>query len=203
MADPGTGQQRPVGWKKDPSGRHYGRWWDGSQWTEHVISPDEVQSVDPLTSWTEPPEGAPPAWFGSVPAAPSWTPGAQRRRGPAPMRPPNDDPRGKGTNQVLATVRAWPTWAKWTVGIVATLVNCPRSGNDQRAEGPARLRGRRRPDDASSVRNQLRLRKRLDPGREGEHVPGHSERLPLYVHSLHERRRVDSGEQRPRRSVVE
>ncbi len=48
MADQGTGQERPAGWKRDPSGRHYGRWWDGSRWTEHVISAERIQSVDPL-----------------------------------------------------------------------------------------------------------------------------------------------------------
>lgn len=42
MADQGPGQQRPAGWKKDPSGRHFGWWWDGSTWTEHVISAEKV-----------------------------------------------------------------------------------------------------------------------------------------------------------------
>lgn len=45
-----------------------------------------------------------------------------RPRGPAPVRPPADDPTGKGSNQVLAAVRAWPRWAKWTVGVVAAIV---------------------------------------------------------------------------------
>ena len=156
MADQGTGQQRSAGWKRDPSGRHYGRWWDGSQWTEHVISPDEVQTVDPLTSRTEPPEGAPPAWFGPVPAAPGGQPGAQRLRGPAPGRPPDDDPRGKGTNQVLATVRAWPMWAKWTVGIVATLaiirvVSAPSKEEDQPVSVAAAVQTTLAPSGISSA----------------------------------------------------
>lgn len=46
MADEGRGPQRPAGWKKDPSGRHYGRYWDGFEWTDHVISAEKVQSVD-------------------------------------------------------------------------------------------------------------------------------------------------------------
>jgi hypothetical protein len=48
MAD--QGQQpvaRPAGWMKDPSGRHFGRWWDSQQWTENVISAEKVQSIDP------------------------------------------------------------------------------------------------------------------------------------------------------------
>lgn len=47
MADERRGQ-RPAGWKKDPSRRHYGRYWDGVQWTEYVISAEKVQSVDPV-----------------------------------------------------------------------------------------------------------------------------------------------------------
>lgn len=63
MADEGTGQQWPADWKEDPSSRHVARYWDGSQWTEHVVSAEKVQSVDPLPQRTEPaifPEGAPP-----------------------------------------------------------------------------------------------------------------------------------------------
>lgn len=136
MADQGSGQQRPAGWKRDPSGRHFGRWWDGSAWTEHVISAEKVQSVDPLPPRPEAGlfvEGAAPAaqatrtapvqperpevqWRGPAPTAAGWTPGAGRLRGPAPERPPEDDPRGKGANQVLTVVRAWPRWAKWAAG---------------------------------------------------------------------------------------
>lgn len=31
-----VGPAAPPGWFADPSGRHAGRWWDGTRWTEHV-----------------------------------------------------------------------------------------------------------------------------------------------------------------------
>lgn len=150
MADQGAGQ-RPAGWKKDPSGRHFGRWWDGSQWTEHVISAEKVQSVDALPPRPEPaifPEGAPPAppgraataqtekpavqWRGPAPTAPGWTQETRRLRGPVPERPPEDDPQGKGTNQVLAAVRGWPSWAKWAAGagVVLLLIAAAAGGGE-------------------------------------------------------------------------
>ena len=76
MADQGMGQPRPAGWKKDPSSRHFGRYWDGQQWTEHVISAEKVQSIDPLPHRPEPslfkdspPPPAPPRR--STPARPT------------------------------------------------------------------------------------------------------------------------------------
>jgi hypothetical protein len=142
MADQGSGQQRWAGWRKDPSGRHFGRYWNGSQWTEHVISAEKVQSVDPLPPRPEPAilsEGAPPPaptvqnapvqperptvqWRGPAPTAPDWTPDARRLRGPGPVRPPEDDPRGKGANQIMAAVGGWPRWAKWAAGAAVGVV---------------------------------------------------------------------------------
>lgn len=43
-----TPQQTPANWYPDPLGRHELRYWDGSQWTEHVSSHGR-QSVDPPT----------------------------------------------------------------------------------------------------------------------------------------------------------
>jgi len=37
----------PADWYPDPGGRHEVRYWDGSQWTDHVTD-NGVQSVDPL-----------------------------------------------------------------------------------------------------------------------------------------------------------
>lgn len=161
MADQGTGQPRPAGWEKDPSGRHHGRWWDGSQWTQHVISDEKVQSVDLLPPWPEPavfPEGAPavpagavaPAqteqptvqWRGPAPTAPGWAPDAKRLRGPAPERPPEDDPRGKGTNQVVAAVRGWPRWAKWSAGAaVGVLLIAATAGGGEDEDRPRSVVG--------------------------------------------------------------
>jgi hypothetical protein len=37
----------PAAWQPDPTGRHQLRYWDGSQWTEHVAD-NGTQAVDPL-----------------------------------------------------------------------------------------------------------------------------------------------------------
>jgi len=37
----------PGEWRGDPSGRHQHRYWDGSDWTEHVAD-EGVASIDPL-----------------------------------------------------------------------------------------------------------------------------------------------------------
>jgi uncharacterized protein YxjI len=46
-----TPSSAPAGWHPDPLGRHEHRYWDGSQWTEHVSSHGR-QSVDPPTQGT-------------------------------------------------------------------------------------------------------------------------------------------------------
>ncbi len=47
MADQGP---RPAGWKKDPTGRHFGRYWDGAAWTENVISAEKVSADQASTT---------------------------------------------------------------------------------------------------------------------------------------------------------
>jgi uncharacterized protein YxjI len=49
-----TPQDTPASWYPDPLGRHELRYWDGSQWTEHVSSHGR-QSVDPPTQGTHVP----------------------------------------------------------------------------------------------------------------------------------------------------
>ena len=145
MADQESGQQRPAGWKKDPSGRHFGRYWDGKQWTEHVISAERVQSIDPVqpgNTAPQPPAQVPTAPAptlvvpsaaatevmptavrirGPVPTAPGWTP--KPARGPVPLRPIDpSDPKGRGENQVLTAIRGWPRWAKWAAGGAVALL---------------------------------------------------------------------------------
>lgn len=157
MADQGTGRPRPAGWKKDPSGRHFGRWWDGQKWTENVISAEKVQSLDPLPPQPEDqrqaraqPESPPtrpaapaaaptkvmpaaPTIRGPMPTAPGWKPEA-RSRGPVRQRPIDPaDPRGRGENQVLTAIRAWPAWAKWAAGaavVVVLIATVASSGED-------------------------------------------------------------------------
>ena len=45
---------RPQEWLPDPSGHHELRWWDGSQWTEHVSDAGET-SLDPDGAQGNPP----------------------------------------------------------------------------------------------------------------------------------------------------
>jgi hypothetical protein len=37
----------PPGWHPDPSGRHWWRWWDGGDWTDHVAD-GGAPYTDPL-----------------------------------------------------------------------------------------------------------------------------------------------------------
>src|ERR687885_260277 len=46
MTDQGSSHPRPPDWYPDPFGRHELRYYDGSQWTEHVASHGR-QSTDP------------------------------------------------------------------------------------------------------------------------------------------------------------
>lgn len=94
---------RPAGWKKDPTGRHFGRYWDGAAWTEHVISAEKVQSVDPLPPRGEPAlfPDSPPAPAPGRPAAAQVAQPAVSYRGPAPTAPgyvpsPSSGKGGKG-----------------------------------------------------------------------------------------------------------
>jgi hypothetical protein len=130
LADQGTGRERPAGWKRDPTGRHFGRYWDGQQWTAYVVSPEKVQSLDPLPP---PPE---PSLFrdGPPPPEPTATRGVSARTTAMPQaEAPTTVMRSAGgvlnarepeerRTGALASVQAWPRWARWTVGVVAILV---------------------------------------------------------------------------------
>ncbi len=47
MADQGQTRPRPAGWKRDPYGRHYARYWDGELWTDQVANEQRERSIDP------------------------------------------------------------------------------------------------------------------------------------------------------------
>ena len=49
----------PAGWHPDPYGRFSKRYWDGQQWTEHVVTGDERQQVDPMGTSTAIPFATP------------------------------------------------------------------------------------------------------------------------------------------------
>lgn len=48
MADQAAKDPQAAGWKKDPTGRHYARYWDGESWTDQVASAEKERSVDPI-----------------------------------------------------------------------------------------------------------------------------------------------------------
>ena len=54
MPHQAAGQELAAGWMRDPSGRHFGRYWDGKQWTDHVISATTVPSIDRMDRSPEP-----------------------------------------------------------------------------------------------------------------------------------------------------
>lgn len=59
-----------AGWHADPTQRHQLRYWDGTQWTEHV-SDNSVTAVDPMTAAAAPPVPPTPpkqggGWFDKV-----------------------------------------------------------------------------------------------------------------------------------------
>ncbi len=62
---------RAPGWKHDPTGRFLGRYWDGTAWTDNVVSQDRSTSIDPIhvdpdrpatSTGTAPPPAGMPLW---------------------------------------------------------------------------------------------------------------------------------------------
>lgn len=128
MADQGSVQQRPAGWKKDPSGRHFGRYWDGSQWTEHVVSAEKVQSIDPLPPPPEPsifsdgpPPPAPVAASAAMPPATAAQPAPYRGVGPTT---PGGTPEAGRKRSKDGGVKVWKIALGVMLGLFAFLGVC-------------------------------------------------------------------------------
>ena len=143
MADERTGQHRPAGWKKDPTGRHFGRWWDGNQWTKNVISANKVQSIDPLAAWLEPlilPDSPPPAPPGTAAATP---PAPPPRREPEKVLigAPSMETATGTSGGVLESIRGSPRWVRWTVAVVTLLVviSAATAGNADKKTGDVQV----------------------------------------------------------------
>ena len=45
--------EQPAGWYLDPTGRHQGRYWNGTDWSAHVVD-DGIQGIDPSLASTGP-----------------------------------------------------------------------------------------------------------------------------------------------------
>jgi len=89
------------GWKRDPTGRFAGRYWDGADWTEHVVSSDRTRSLD-LMSGGSPTILRPPP---SAPSAPAVTP-----------------PVVEGSAGEPSKGRGWPLWAKIALPVAVLVV---------------------------------------------------------------------------------
>lgn len=105
-----TPEQRwAAGWKRDPWHRFAGRYWDGSEWTERVVSQERILGVDRLrqgpVTHTPSTLNSTPVSSGSREQDPprSATPSMTRRE-PTPVR--------EGSV-------SWPRRARWTLVIVA------------------------------------------------------------------------------------
>jgi hypothetical protein len=124
MADQTAKEPQAAGWKKDPTGRHYARYWDGAQWTEHVASAEKVKAVDPLPPAPEPsifpdaPPPPPPPRTVAPPAAPTPT-----YRGPAPTAPGYVPPAG-GKRSKDGGVNVWKIALGVTLGMFLFMGVC-------------------------------------------------------------------------------
>ncbi len=87
------------GWKQDPIGRFAGRYWDGSDWTEHVVDSDRTRSLDPMSAETQPirPASAQEVTAGLAPVN-------QSPAGPPPRR------------------REWPLWTRVALAVAVVVV---------------------------------------------------------------------------------
>ena len=168
MADERTGLHRPAGWKKDPTGRHFGRWWDGNQWTKNVISANKVQSIDPLAAWLEPltlpeiPPPAPPRTAAATPppppprrepgkvlmAAPSMetatgpsAPPPRREPGKVLMAAPSMETATGTAGGVLDSIRGSSRSVRWTLAVVTLLVviSAVTAGNADKKTGDVQV----------------------------------------------------------------
>lgn len=86
----------PAGWYGDPAQRHAFRYWDGSQWTEHVAD-GGVAGIDPLSPAPAQPASPVPAQSGPAPVAamadaPTLAATAGTVSAPAPAAPATSAP---------------------------------------------------------------------------------------------------------------
>lgn len=103
MAD--RGDLNAAGWRRDPTGRFFSRYWDGSQYTDRVVTKKRQQTTDPYT-----------------PAPESSTTDA--KPGPASSRSPESRPTPAMPAPTSSTKvgRTWKTWQVLVIGFVALIV---------------------------------------------------------------------------------
>ncbi len=125
MADAVTDPKAP-GWKRDPSGKFAGRYWDGAAWTEHVVGQDRVRSTDPLPAKALPPAQPTAAADRTEAARPAVVP-------PAAASLPRSRPPAAPAAAIVARWRVWPLWARVAlpvVLVVALVTVLTQGGND-------------------------------------------------------------------------
>lgn len=140
MADQGTGPQA-AGWWRDPSGRHYRRYWDGHRWAQHVISAEKVESLDPLAPRREPSvEAEVPVKMPAVRrvsifggGAPRPGPARSTKPGKVLMAEPRIEPATATTGGVWEFIHGPPRRARWTLAVVTVVViSAATVGNDDK-----------------------------------------------------------------------
>lgn len=109
IGGPTPEQRWAAGWKRDPWHRFAGRYWDGSEWTERVVSQERILGVDPLRQDLV---RHPPSTLNSTPVSSEFRE-HDSQRSPTPSL----------TRQEPSPVREgsvrWPARAPWTLVIVA------------------------------------------------------------------------------------
>ena len=102
--------ENPARWAPDPLGRHQYRYWDGSQWTEHV-SDDGLVGTDPPIAGPTPAADRPDPGRGAVRARTPGTPRPRARRRPG--HEPDSRPRRLRHHPPRARPRPAPAAAAW------------------------------------------------------------------------------------------
>lgn len=125
MADPYDDARRAPGWKRDPWQRFAGRYWDGEQWTEHVVTAEKVRSVDPVPA-TPPvteraPAAAPEPALAPTVAMETAHPAVSKSATPRPW------------STTWSSIKGWPRWAHWMGGIflLLLLIGAATGGPDE------------------------------------------------------------------------
>jgi hypothetical protein len=134
MADQHDDAVRAPGWKRDPWRRFAGRYWDGEQWTEHVVTAEKVRALDPVPA-TPPAAPVPPP---PAAAEPALAPTVAMETATAVSSPTS-----RPWSTTWSSIRGWPRWAQWTAGIfvLLLLIGAATGGSDEDQDAPRSVVG--------------------------------------------------------------
>lgn len=112
--------RRTSGWKRDPWDRFAGRYWDGENWTHHVVNADSTRTTDPVPHEPYLPEG-PPAFVDNPTDEAGISETAQERRQGAAIAIA-----GAGA----IALGCFLPWAKLTAPFVGSVTKSGMEGSD-------------------------------------------------------------------------